>query len=315
MTLTNETFQGPWAGLPVAWTDDDQFDEETYRADIASCCKAGVPGIYTCGTTGEFYAMEWDEFDRVTRAAIEECHAHEVPVMIGCTSTYTTGAVRRAQRAAELGADAIQVALPFWMEIGTAQIVPFFREVAAAAEGLALSIYETTRTKVTLTLDQHRAIKDAEPNYLMVKANKGTVGTTSDGCQALAQIVNVFVNESLWASLGPQGIRGSCSSMVYWNPQLTLDYWEQVAARNWDAVNRTHERIAPFYEFLHSEFRPKGFTDTAYDRLGGIASGFLKTSLRNRGPYPSATPNDVQVLRNWYLEHLPEMLSHSPNLE
>ena len=23
--LTRETFTGPWAGLPVAWTDDDRF--------------------------------------------------------------------------------------------------------------------------------------------------------------------------------------------------------------------------------------------------------------------------------------------------
>ena len=70
--LTRETFVGPWAGLPVAWSDQDEFDEQTYRADIARCCEAGVSGIYTNGTTGEFYAMEFDEFKAVTRAAIGE---------------------------------------------------------------------------------------------------------------------------------------------------------------------------------------------------------------------------------------------------
>jgi len=45
MRLTRETFAGPWAGLPVAWTEHDRFDEETYRADIARCCEAGVPGV------------------------------------------------------------------------------------------------------------------------------------------------------------------------------------------------------------------------------------------------------------------------------
>ena len=56
MPLTRDTFTGPWAGLPVAWTDDDRFDEVTYRADVARCCQAGIPGVYTGGTTGEF---EW----------------------------------------------------------------------------------------------------------------------------------------------------------------------------------------------------------------------------------------------------------------
>ena len=163
--LTRETFTGPWAGLPVAWTNDDRFDEATYRADVARCCEAGVPGVYTGGTTGEFYAMEFDEFKAVTRATVEECHARGKPAMIGCTSTYNLGAARRAAYAAEVGADAIQVALPFWMEIGDAQIVPFFKEVVDASGGLPLSIYETMRAKKAFTLDQHRAIKDAVPSY------------------------------------------------------------------------------------------------------------------------------------------------------
>ena len=53
------------------------------------------------------------------------------------------------------------------MEIGEGQIVPFFKEVARAAGGLPLSIYETTRAKKTLSIDQHRAVKDAVPNYLV----------------------------------------------------------------------------------------------------------------------------------------------------
>jgi 4-hydroxy-tetrahydrodipicolinate synthase len=145
--LTRETLTGPWAGLPVAWTDDDHFDEDTYRSDIARCSKAGVPGVYTGGTTGEFYAMEMDEFRAVARATAEEGHAHNKPVIIGCSSTYTLGAARRAAFAAEIGADAIQVTLPFWMEVADAQVVPFFREVSRAAGGLPLSIYETLRCK------------------------------------------------------------------------------------------------------------------------------------------------------------------------
>src|SRR5690606_36771242 len=111
--LTREQASGPWAGLPVAWREDWSFDEETYRIDVGRVCDAGVPGVYTCGTTGEFYAMEWDEFQAITRATVEECQERSTPVMIGVTSTHTLGAQRRAAYAAEAGADAIQLALPF----------------------------------------------------------------------------------------------------------------------------------------------------------------------------------------------------------
>ena len=306
--LTRQTFTGPWAGLPVAWTDDDKFDEATYRGDVARCCDADVPGVYTGGTTGEFYAMEFDEFQAIARATVEECHARNKPAMVGCSSTYTLGVQRRAAFAADIGADAIQVALPFWMEVGAPQIVPFFQQVSDAAGGLPVSIYETTRSKVVLTLEQHRAIHAAVPNYLMVKANAGTIGASKAGCEALSEIVSVFVGEGLWASLGPSGAKGGCSSVVYWNPRVCLGLWQDVASQNWDAVNATQTSLAPLFAFLAAEYSPQGLTDSAFDRLGGVASGFLKTSLRCRGPYPSATPEDVETLRAWYAEHFPEML-------
>lgn len=308
MLLTRENFTGPWAGLPVAWTDDDRFDEATYRQDVIHCCEAGIPGVYTAGTTGEFYAMEFDEWKAVTRATVEECHACGKPVMIGCTATYNLGAARRAAYAAEHGADAIQVALPFWMEVGDEQIVPFFKEVANAAGGLPLSIYETTRAKKALTLDQHRAVKDAVPQYMMVKANGGTVGCTAEGCRALSEFVNVFVGEHLFGELGRVGAKGCCSSVVYWNPRIILNVWQQVEKRDWSAVDATCRRILELFDGFDAAFATRGFTDSAGDRLGGVAAGFLECSLRSRGPYPHAIPEDVDTLRQWYREHFPEML-------
>ena len=306
--LDCDTFTGPWAGLPVAWTESNTFDEETYRRDVAACCRAGVPGVYTGGTTGEFYAMELDEFKAVARATVEECRRGNTPAMIGCTSTYTLGVVRRAAYAAECGADAIQVALPFWMEMPCDGIVPFFQEVSAAAPGLALSIYETRRAKVCLTPEQHRAIKEAVPAYLMVKANEGTVGASPEGCKELSRFVNVFVGENLFGTLGRCGAKGGCSSLVYWSPRFILDLWREVEQQNWPAVDAGCAKIDRLFQFLSKQWGPRGFTDTAFDRLGGAASGFLGVNLRGRAPYPSATTDDVETWRSWCGENFPEIL-------
>ncbi|MFO7976430.1 MAG: dihydrodipicolinate synthase family protein, partial [Candidatus Hydrogenedentota bacterium] len=176
--LTRETFEGPWAGLPVAWAATGALDEASYRAAVARCCDAGIPGVYSGGTTGEFYAMEFEDFQRVARVTVEECHARGTPAMIGCTATSARGATKRAAYAADIGADAVQVALPFWLEVPDAEVVPFFQAVSDAAQGLPLSIYDTLRTKKALSVDLHRAIKETLPNYVMVKATAGTVGCT-----------------------------------------------------------------------------------------------------------------------------------------
>ena len=306
--LNRENFIGPWAGLPVSWTENDTLDIDRYREDVRRCSEANVPGIYTGGTTGEFYAMDFDEFQEVARVTVEQSHLTETPVMIGVSSTYTRGAQQRAACAAECGADAVQVALPYWMEIADDQVVPFLTAVSEASGHLPLSIYETTRTRKTLTVSQHQSIKKALPNYLMVKANEGTTGCTPEGCAALSEIINVFVGEGLWKTLWPHGANGSCSAIVYWNPRVLLAYWNLLRTGQFDEAANLAEKFDQLSEFLGQHYQPRGFTDTAYDRMGATASGFLDTSLRNRGPYVSPTEEDKQDLHNWYARHFPEML-------
>jgi dihydrodipicolinate synthase/N-acetylneuraminate lyase len=295
----------------VAWNNDDSFDESCYCADVRRCCQAGIPGIYTCGSTGEFYALEWEEFQAVSDATVETCHECGTPAMIGCTATSTRGAMRRAAYAKEIEADAIQVALPFWDELQDVEIIPFFRAVAEAAPELPFSIYETTRTKKVLSLEQHRRIKDAIPLYMMVKANDGTIGNTAAGCRELSAFINVFVGENRWCELGPVGTVGCCSSMVYWNPELLLSLWQLQRQGDWQALRAKSARIDALHGFLQATYGPRGFSDSAYDRMGARATGFLKTSLRCRGPYGSPTTDDVNTLRSWMVSNYPEMLAPS----
>jgi dihydrodipicolinate synthase/N-acetylneuraminate lyase len=308
MTLTQEGLVGPWAALPVAWSADDAFDEATYRADVARCCAAGVPGIWAGTTSGEFYALEFDEFRAVVRATVQECRAQGKPAVIGCSATHTRGVTRRVEAAVKLGAAAIAVNLPFWLEVGDEQVVPFFREVATAAAGLPVVFEETARAKKLLTVRQHQEIKDAAPEYAAVNAAGDTVGTTPAGCQTLARFVNVLVHEELWSVLGPKGAVGSCSALACWNPRVIVGLWRCLQNKDWVALGIARARIHSMWKFIETEFAGKGFTDTALVRMGGRATGFLRTSLRNRAPYRSATEAEVELLRQWCARGYPEML-------
>lgn len=306
MRLSFNNFRGSWAGLPVAWTPNDEFDEDVYREDVRSCCEAGSLGVYTGGTTGEFYAVEFDEFKRIARATVEEAHKMGKFAMIGVSSTYTLGAIKRAKYALEIGADAIQVALPFWMEVPDSEVVSFFYDLSAASDFLPLSIYETKRSKKVLTLPQHAAIKRKLPNYLMVKSNANTIGTTEEGCAAITGLgVNVFGEEStLWPALGPHGMSGCCSAFVYYAPQIVIPMNRFLEQQDWESVSSCGSILNKMLNFVINEFVPLGYYDSALDRIGGRASGVLKTSLRCRKPYPYGKEEDIQKLRGWLEENV-----------
>lgn len=306
--LNRQNFRGPWAGLPVAWDEQFRFDEATYREDVARCFQAEIPGVYTGGTSGEFYAMEFDDFKAVTRATVEVGTQHQKPVMIGVTSTYSLGAARRAAFAAETGAQAIQVALPYWMPVEDSQIVPFFREVASAAPGLALSLYETMRAKKVLTLDQHRRVKDAVPDYLMVKSITPALGCSVEGCKQLSEFVNVFAEEEQWPVLGPAGVAGCCSAKVYGFPRYVLGLWRELEAGNWAELDTRLSSLRAFATYYRTRNKGRGFTDSAIDRMVGRVQPFLGTSLRCHPPYPHVDETDVADLRRWCEQHTPELL-------
>ncbi len=306
--LTKKQLIGPWAGLPVAWNMDFTFDENTYRGDVSRCCDAGVPGVYTGGTTGEFYAQEFEEFTQITDATIEECRKGKTPVMIGCTATHTLGAIRKARYAQEKGADAIQVALPFWMEVPDSEVVRFFREVSDAVPGMPMTIYETLRTKKAISLELHKEIHETVPAVIGVKSNVNTLGNSPEGCRELSKFHHVFVGEKLWGRLGPFGAIGCCSALIYQNPRILMAVFDLRMKEKWDELNVWMEK----YDRIISEgLKPvieAGCEDSAIDRMLGLSAGFLKTSLHCRGPYPSCTPAHLAQFRTWLEKNLPEFL-------
>lgn len=306
--LTRENFKGPWAGLPVAWDSNFKFNEKRYYKDVERCCRAGFPGVYTGGTTGEFYAMDFEEFKRVSTITAEVCQKYNVPVMIGCSSTYTIGAIERAKFAGQIGADAIQLALPFWMEVDDDFVIDFFKDVMAEVSPMVLSVYETTRSKKILSLQQHKQIKEKVPGYLMVKANSDTLGDSVYGCGELSKFVNVFVGEHRWAELGPAGAQGACSSLIYWFPHFTSKLWKSVASEDWATVKKGCTAISYLFDFLGEQFKGRGFTDSAFDKIGGAVDNFLSGGLVCRRPYPHGDFNDVLALRKWCEKNYPEFL-------
>ena len=80
MPLTSDTLKGMWAGLPVPLTAQDQIDEAALRENVRRVCRSGAHGVYTHGTTGEFYVQSpEEEWARGVNATIAESKPFGVP--------------------------------------------------------------------------------------------------------------------------------------------------------------------------------------------------------------------------------------------
>ncbi len=104
-----------WRGsfaIPMTPFDaQDRIDEAALRAELRFCIASGVGGIATPLMVSEFWLLSEDERRLMVRVAVEECRGSGVPVVANCAAVNTPLAVRYAEHAREVGADAV-IAMP-----------------------------------------------------------------------------------------------------------------------------------------------------------------------------------------------------------
>jgi len=306
MALTSETLKGLWAGLPVPWTERDEIDESALRENVFRTCKAGVHGIYTHGTTGEFYAQTGNEWNTVVKATIEESRVLRTPNQIGCTALWTGEVIRRAIYAQNLGADGIQIAFPFWMPLTDNQSARFLKEVTVAVPQMPIILYNTERSKKPLTVDLLKRLLDSGIPVIGCKGVRSL--EELQAFQEAAQEVKFFVGEDQLASHWSHGARGCYSSLVYACPRFMLRYFRLCEQGSPEAFQIEKKLRQLIDEYVMPRFQ-EGMYDTAFDRLFAVMTGFLTGSLLlSRPPYDSPSRKDVEDCRDWCAQHLPEII-------
>jgi 4-hydroxy-tetrahydrodipicolinate synthase len=99
----------------------------------------GADGLIPCGTTGEFASLSLDEYETVVSASVDA--ADGAPVLPGAGHTSVAGTLERIDIAADCGADAVLVVLPYFHgENGAGGNERFVRAVLAETE-LPLILY------------------------------------------------------------------------------------------------------------------------------------------------------------------------------
>src|SRR5918999_525945 len=113
--LTRDNLHGVWAAIATPFDEDDRFDEGVLRENMRRLHAAGVHGIYTTDSDGEFYAIELDEYRRIVDAFSDEAQRLGIPTQVGVTWSHTQGMIERLRYAAERGILGAHVGHTFFM--------------------------------------------------------------------------------------------------------------------------------------------------------------------------------------------------------
>ncbi|GEC06882.1 putative 5-dehydro-4-deoxyglucarate dehydratase [Streptomyces spinoverrucosus] len=147
--------------FPVTpFTATGEVDLDALRRHIAAGVDASPGGVFVACGTGEFHALDLDEFTAVVRTAVDAVGGR-VPVYAGAGGAL--GLARRfARAAAEAGADGLLLMPPYLVEAPAAGLVAYTREVAGETD-LPLIVYNRANAR----FDERSAAEVAQLHTVM----------------------------------------------------------------------------------------------------------------------------------------------------
>ncbi|MFS0795371.1 dihydrodipicolinate synthase family protein [Microbacterium sp. 1P10AE] len=126
--------------IPTSFRPDGALDVDGSREIFRYVARSGNEGAFVLGTTGEFPAVDDDEFRTLVSMAVDELSGHlRVIAHVGQPSAYE--AVRRVRVARELGVTEFAALTPYYLPATEEAVYDYFTQVADAVGDGSLYVY------------------------------------------------------------------------------------------------------------------------------------------------------------------------------
>jgi 4-hydroxy-tetrahydrodipicolinate synthase len=226
----------PYEGLLTAMVTpfhaDGRVNDDAAVAMARHLLASGSHGLVVAGTTGEGATLNDDELASLVELIVGECGS-DGTIVAGAGSNDTRHAIELTERVVEAGAEAVLSVTPYYNKPNRRGIYAHFSEVARAAAGLPVILYNIpSRTAVNMGPDLLASLAQI-PGIEAVKQANTAEQQPIDGLAVLAGNDDAFA-----ANLDMGGAGGICVASHIVGPEMRRMYDEPDARAEIDASLR-----------------------------------------------------------------------------
>ncbi len=305
--LTKEQLKGLWVSVPTEWDEQGNFDEKTFRDEIAMLIDAGAHGLYTTGSTGEFYALDWEEFQKVVDAFLAET-TDKIPVQIGANWFNTRDTIRRARYARDRGAGAVQICFHGWMTMAERAYDQFLIDVYEAVPDVALIHYNTAYAKKLFFGKDYARVLPHVPTLIGTKAFVPW--------EKFADLVvhspqlSHFVGELAFLFGHQLGAPGMYTSWYLMNPTLFHEYYQNCLDGQYAEAAAFIKRLVLWRSEAVEPLVAMGHQSPVLDKAYLEMAGWLPGNRQTRKPHIPLSDEEFSRFCKATERIIPEFLSY-----
>jgi 4-hydroxy-tetrahydrodipicolinate synthase len=240
-------------------------DEDSLREFVDWQIAEGSNALVPCGTTGESATLSREEHRNVIAATVDVAKGR-VPVIAGCGSYSTAAAIELVRAAADAGADAALVVVPYYNKPSQAGLAAHFLAIAEASP-LPIVVYNVpSRTVADISVETLARVAK-HPRVVAIKDATGNLGRVS--AQRLAcgeDFIQLSGNDDMALGFNAMGGVGCISVSANVAPRLCSDFQKATREGRWDDALRLQDRLYPLHAALFTDASP-GPTKYALSRV------------------------------------------------
>ncbi|HET8522208.1 MAG TPA: dihydrodipicolinate synthase family protein [Thermomicrobiales bacterium] len=309
VALTRENLRGVWAAIATPFDEHDQIDEESFRENVRRLAAAGVDGIYTTDSDGEFYGLDLDEFKRLVDIFADETARIGIPTQVGVTWTNTAGMIDRIRHAADRGILGAHIGHPYFMDMTSESYRQFWLDIAGAVPSeFALIHYNTPRVHNTQTGADYAQLSELLPNLVGTKQVTSSFPEFLSITQQAPDLAH-FTGEHALVPFTLFGAVGLYSWLVNFNAPYVVAWYQECLAGNLEAAARRQIRVNAMNDLKLSIFGRDNY-HAILNKGMAAASEFLVGHHRTRRPYLPVPDAKVAEFRRRMEEDFPDLVWH-----
>ena len=226
-------------------TEDEEPDEKALEAHIEYLIAGGVHGIFTVGTTGEFWALTVEEKRRIFEWTVAFTKGR-VPVYVGTCANTTREAVKLSEMAQEAGADALSVLTPIFITPNDDQMYAHYKAIAEAVDLPIILYTNPDRTGNDLSVNLVVRLAEEVENIAGIKDSSGNMTQTHEYIRCCPEGFRVLMGrDTLIYSALVHGAAGSIAASANIVPEFGVAIYEKFIAGDLEGALEAQRCLAP----------------------------------------------------------------------
>ncbi len=216
----------------------------------------GVHGLFPLGTTGEFYAVNDEEFVKILTTVREAvagkttCKGHPIQLFAGCNHITTRGVIHLIRLVEQVGGyDAVSVLTPMFISQTQEELYLYYKTIADSTDMPVILYNNKPKTNVTIApATAARLARDCR-NIVAIKDSTGDMTNAEEYLRLTADQRDHFKvlmgrDTMIFAALmyGASGAIASCANVA---PRITADIYDKWEDGDYAGALQAQYKLAP----------------------------------------------------------------------